>query len=147
MNFDYVRRAKVALALLILLVFVSDAYFALATHIFSHITMIPSDEVSLYERRLETLKQTLPQRAFLGYVGDTNDLGYWGDLRVDLFRKRLILTQYILAPLIIIPRTDLPIVIGDFHDTRSYAVIPKNNGLVLMRDLGNGVQLFRRGAD
>ena len=88
MNFDYVRRAKVALALLILLVFVSDAYFALTTHIFSHITTIPSDEVSLYERRLETLKQTLPQRAFLGYVGDTNDLGYVGDLRVDLFRKR-----------------------------------------------------------
>jgi len=139
MNFDYVRRAKVALALLILLIFVSDAYFALATHIFSHITTIPSDEVTLYEKRLETLKQTLPQRAFLGYVGDTNDL--------ELFRKRYTLTRYILAPLIIIPRADLPIVIGDFHDTHSYAVIPKSNGLVLMRDLGNGVQLFRRGAD
>jgi len=87
MNFDYVRRAKVALALLILLVFVSDAYFALATHIFSHITTIPSDEVSLYERRLETLKQILPQRAFLGYVGDT-DVGDTDDLRVDLFLKR-----------------------------------------------------------
>jgi len=142
MNFDYVRRAKVALALLILLIFVSDAYFALATHIFSHITTIPSDEVSLYERRLETLKQTLPQRAFLGYVGDTNN-----ELRVGLFRTRYVLTQYILAPVIIIPRADLPIVIGDFHDTHSYAVIPKSNGLVLMRDLGNGVQLFRRGAD
>ena len=139
MNFDYVRRAKVALALLILLIFVSDAYFALATHIFSHITTIPSDEVTLYEKRLETLKQTLPQRAFLGYVGDTNDL--------ELFRKRYTLTRYILAPLIIIPRADLPIVIGDFHDTHSYAVIPKSKGLVLMRDLGNGVQLFRRGAD
>src|SRR5215831_14950846 len=139
MNFDYVRRAKVALALLILLVFVSDAYIALATHIFSHITTIPSDEVTLYEKRLETLKQTLPQRAFLGYVGDTNDL--------ELFRKRYTLTRYILAPLIIIPRADLPIVIGDFHDTHSYAVIPKSNGLVLMRDLGNGVQLFRRGAN
>src|SRR5215471_7224245 len=140
MNFDYVRRAKVALALLILLVFVSDAYFALATHIFSHITTIPSDEVSLYERRLETLKQILPQRAFLGYVGDTDDL------RVELFMKRYVLTQYILAPLIIIRRADLPIVIGDFHDTHSYAVIPKRNGLVLIRDLGNGVQLFWRGA-
>ena len=139
MNFDYVRRAKVALALMILLIFVSDAYFALATHIFSEITTIPSDEVTLYEKRLETLKQTLPQRAFLGYVGDTNDL--------ELFRKRYTLTRYILAPLIIIPRADLPIVIGDFHDTQSYAVIPKSNGLVLMRDLGNGVQLFRRGAD
>jgi len=146
MNFDYVRRAKVALALLILLVFVSDAYFALATHIFSHITTIPSDEVSLYERRLETLKQILPQRAFLGYVGDT-DVGDTDDLRVELFMKRYVLTQYILAPLIIIRRADLPIVIGDFHDTHSYAVIPKRNGLVLMRDLGNGVQLFRRGAD
>ena len=146
MNFDYVRRAKVALALLILLVFVSDAYFALATHIFSHITTIPSDEVSLYERRLETLKQILPQRAFLGYVGDT-DVGDTDDLRVELFMKRYVLTQYILAPLIIIRRADLPIVIGDFHDAHSYAVIPKSNGLVLMRDLGNGVQLFRRGAD
>jgi len=146
MNFDYVRRAKVALALLILLVFVSDAYFALATHIFSHITTIPSDEVSLYERRLETLKQILPQRAFLGYVGDT-DVGDTDDLRVELFMKRYVLTQYILAPLIIIRRADLPIVIGDFHDTHSYAVIPKRNGLVLIRDLGNGVQLFRRGAN
>ena len=146
MNFDYVRRAKIALALLILLVFVSDAYFALTTHIFSHITTIPSDEVSLYERRLETLKQILPQRAFLGYVGDTY-VGDTDDLRVELFNKRWFLTRYILAPLIIIRRADLPIVIGDFHDTHSYAVIPKSNGLVLMRDLGNGVQLFRRGAD
>jgi hypothetical protein len=146
MNFDYVRRAKVALTLLILLVFVSDAYFALTTHIFNYIITIPSDEVSLYKRRLEPLKQTLPQRAFLGYVGDT-DVGDTDDLRVQLFMKRYVLTRYILAPLIIIRRADLPIVIGDFHDTRSYAVIPKSNGLVLMRDLGNGVRLFRRGAD
>src|SRR5215471_2500291 len=102
MNFDYVRRAKVALALMILLIFVSDAYFALATHIFSEITTIPSDEVSLYAKRLETLKQTLPQRGFLGYVGDTNY-----EARVGLVRTGYVLTQYILAPLIIIPRADL----------------------------------------
>jgi len=38
MNFDYVRRSKVALALPILLIFVSDAYFALTADIISHIT-------------------------------------------------------------------------------------------------------------
>jgi len=141
MNFDYPRRAKVALGLLILLIFLSDIYFAFTRDIFD-ITMIPSDQVSQYQRRFESLKQALPRRGLLGYTGDTNN-----DLNDPPARRRYYLTQYALSPLVIANTAALPVVIGNFDDTDSAHLIFKSNGLVLIKDFGNGVQLFRRRED
>jgi len=133
MNFDYASRVKVTLGLLMLLLFVSDLYCVFSQDLFN-VPAIYSDQVSVYQKRFESLKQALPRRALLGYIGH----------RDPQARKRYYLTQYALAPLVVANTDTLPVIVGDFPDLDSARLSRKNNGLVLVQEFGNGVQLFQR---
>ena len=136
MNFDYASRATVTLGLLILLIFVSNLYFVFSQDLL-HMPPIYSDQVSVYQKRFESLKQALPRRALLGYIGD----------RDPQANRRYYLTRYALAPLVIASTDSLPVIVGDFHDLDSARVIPKHNRLVLVQEFGDGVQLFQQRED
>src|SRR5215467_8671639 len=136
MNFDYASRATVTLGLLILLIFVSDLYFVFSQDLF-HMPPIYSDQVSVYQKRFESLKQALPRRALLGYIGDRDPQAF----------RRYCLTQYALASLVIANTDSLPVIVGDFHDLDSARLIPKHNRLVLVQEFGDGVQLFQQRED
>src|SRR5262245_21692391 len=137
MNFDYASRAKVTLGLLIVLIFVSNLHFIFGQNLF-HMPPIYSDQVSVYQKRFESLKQALPRRALLGYVGDHDR---------QLRSKRYHLTRYALAPEVIADTDTLPVIVGDFHDLDSARLIPKHNRLVLVQEFGDGVQLFQQRED
>jgi hypothetical protein len=138
MNFEYPSRAKVALTLVLALILVSDIYFALTRKIFDT-TIVPNEEVSLYQKRFETLRPIQPRRGLVGYIGDTEDV--FGD-RSSM--KAYYMTQYTLSPLVIANSTALPLVIGNFNNLYSDRPLPNSKGLVLIIDVGDGVQFFRR---
>ena len=95
------------------------------------------DEISRYEARFRLLKTVLPPRGVVGYLPEllpaSVDLG-WG--------KDFFLTRYALAPLIVVSSTAPPLVIGNFRSAGPDRSIPDPT-LVLVRDFGDGVLLFR----
>ena len=55
-----------------------------------------------------------------------------------------LLTQYTLTPLYITDSYKMPLVIGNFPNKAPSPKVLKRKKLVLVRDFGNGVFLFRR---
>lgn len=90
------------------------------------------DEVSRHEKRLEPLRKALPQRGVVGYVTDA--------ATPDEMAKRFIMTQYALAPLIVVPEAGQPLVVGVFADA---AAAKRSVGARLVREeFGDGLVLF-----
>jgi hypothetical protein len=137
MSFDYPRRAKVTLTLLIALILVSDIYFAVSQKIFNT-PSDPSYDVALHQKRFQRLQERLPRRGLLGYLGDKSNA--FEDASVQ---RAYYMAQYILSPLVIANTAKLSLVVGNFYDTESQRQLPKSNGLMLLTDFGNGVQLLR----
>ncbi len=88
------------------------------------------------ERRLDGLKEYLPSRGEVGYLTDCEPGG-------ELF-GRFIVTQYVIAPAILVEGAGPDLVIGDFKGRVDVAALCRANGLELVRDFGGGVMLFRR---
>lgn len=134
MDFAFPIRARIALILLLTLVFLSELYL-LANH---HIFNASSDDPTLYQKRFESLRPMLPRRGLVGYFSDK------GDPFVDSASamKPYYLTQYTLSPLIVANSQKLPLVIGNFDHINSKPPQPKDDGLVLEIDFKNGLQLF-----
>lgn len=92
--------------------------------------------------RLGRLREHLPPRGVVGYVsGGSSD----GTFRTVASLQDYFLTQYALAPVIVVRGTGLPVVVGNYPATGTAepgagAAYPA--GLVLRRDLGDGVLLF-----
>ena len=79
-------------------------------------------------RRFAALREALPQRGVIGYIGQSQDsVGYY------------YLAQYALAPLIVDFSQNHPLVVGNFP-TAPPQNLPVN--LKLLRDFGNGVLLL-----
>lgn len=93
------------------------------------------DEISLYEARFRLLKDSLPPRGVVGYFSEPPMDVEWG--------KGFFLTAYALAPLIVVNSTAPPLVIGNFRAAGPDRSVPDPT-LVLVRDFGDGVVLFRR---
>jgi hypothetical protein len=95
------------------------------------------DEISHYEARFRLLKSALPPRGVVGYLSEP----WRPPLDVD-WARGLYLTEYALAPLIVVDSTAPALVIGNFRSAG-----PDRNildpTLVLVRDFGDGVLLFR----
>ena len=92
------------------------------------------DYISRNEKRFDELKKLLPVRGVIGYIYERGR----GRVFVKAERKFL-LTQYSMAPLIIVRSDKYDLVIGNQIDI---AKIPKH--LVLQKDLGNDI-LFCKG--
>jgi len=84
----------------------------------------------LSDQRFAALKAELPARGVVGYLGEPGDC-----LAPDYY-----LTQYALAPLVIDPSPNHPLVVGNFPSTH----LPEfSTDFRVVKDFGNGVVLLR----
>lgn len=93
----------------------------------------------LQEKRLQPLRAFLPERGILGFVQE--------DFLPNVERIReFVLTQYVLAPLILVKDEARPLVIANFKEDRLFQDWLKDNRekFVVLKDLGNGVALLKR---
>ncbi len=99
--------------------------------------IIAQDEITSYEARFRLVRDALPPKGVVGYFSEANlpphDLDWW---------KGFCLSEYALAPLILVDNTTPALVIGNFRSGS-----PERNAadatLVLVGDFGDGVLLFR----
>lgn len=94
------------------------------------------------DKRLQRLREYLPPRGIVGYASDGwNGSGF---TTVEALHDYF-LTQYALAPVIVVRGTDLPIVVGNYPGDTAAATTGARSypaGLVVRRDLGDGVLLL-----
>ncbi len=112
--------------ILIDLLFLADAVRFASRH------KLWEDEYSVYEKKFECVKGSIPPDAVVGYVSSsTTNYGYN-------------LSQYALAPNIIVNDADMRYVLGNFDDTTKISELNSIKGLSLIKNCGNGVALFKR---
>jgi len=92
-------------------------------------------DVESYDRRFDELKKELPPHGIVGYVSD------------NVVRDGIHATQYALTPLIVAGDTERALVVGNFHGPAGQTELVKDPNLVLIKDFGNGVRLYKREAE
>jgi hypothetical protein len=97
-----------------------------------------SDAIGRYQDRFQGVREKLPPQGIFGYFSDISDH--------TENRAAMALTQYALAPLVLRERTDLPMVIGNFHRGFPAPEEMQRKGLYLLFDTGRGVALFGKAA-
>jgi len=89
------------------------------------------DEVTLYERRFAALRAMAPRTGVVGYLSDRPDTP-----------REFFLTQYALAPLIVVAHARAPLVVGNFFEPDAAPALAAARGLTLLHDFGGGVALL-----
>lgn len=95
--------------------------------------------ISQYENRFINLRQLLPQRGVIGYISDDEN-----EDDQDFTDSRIFLAQYYLSPVILVRSSDYSLVVGNFLDLTPDLETYRKQGLIPLKDFGNGVVLFRR---
>jgi hypothetical protein len=92
-------------------------------------------EEARYERQLQPLKELLPEHAVVGYVTDEG---------IDNLTKvkDFYLAEYMLSPRLLVRDKNHPYVIGKYHGNARHDE-RASQGLILIRDFGNGICLYR----
>jgi hypothetical protein len=92
-----------------------------------------SYQVGSEEQRFEALKKDLPPGAMVGYISDLgNEAGI------------LLVVQYALIPALLVEQPSSGLVVGSFSRSMDYAEFGRAHRLVLLKDYGYGVTLFRK---
>jgi hypothetical protein len=137
-----VSRTRLGLALVLLYALASGAaWLKLAANTTGRSA---PDEISTYEQRFQAVRAALPARGVVGYLGRTDPAGRTPaerDASSLLDFKRYLLTQYALAPVVLIESTEPDFVVGNFDPGRAP---PTPAGFRIERDFGTGLVLFRR---
>ena len=94
-----------------------------------------TDAITIYEERFSGLLELLPKQGVVGYISDKFD-----DPNLDA--KAFFLTQYALAPTIVVREKIRPMVVGNFENSEIRTEEYEKNGLSLYKDFNNGVMLF-----
>lgn len=105
------------------------------------------DPVTIHEARIGQLKGSLPALGEVGYVTTVeNDRIFAAEraFRNVEYLAQYALTQYTLAPLIVRNSPELPLVVGNFLDGPPPPGFLEKNGLVPLKDFGEGLILYRR---
>ena len=99
----------------------------------SHIigSLRKTDDVTLFEKRIEPLKEFLIGVDIVGFVSDIKYLTYF------------YYVQYSIAPVVLANDTEKDLVVGYFHDHSKAEDIAQRERLLLVKNLGNGFFLFR----
>ena len=96
------------------------------------------DRVARHEERLAGLRTVLPERGVVGYLSDNRAADGFSDMSA---MEEYFMTQYALAPLVIVPGADRDTVVGLF--SRPVDVNP-STGLRILGNFGDGVLLMKR---
>jgi hypothetical protein len=102
----------------------------------------PEDSIVSRDRRFAQLRDALPKRGTVGYVTDGPLVRPLGDGRVHSVFQ---ITQYCLAPLIVVNSTEPEMIVGDFSSMESGAQVIARQHLVVARWFEQGVCLLRKG--
>jgi|GEM_PF-3305392 len=126
------RSTRCTLALLLL---TAIAFYNAVTIARSIGTAPPSqvgrDDISRYLERFESIQDTVNRFRQVGYVDDAAYYAGWFQ------------AQYALAPTILVQGMDEVLVVANFHRDTSENKRLVESELVLLRDCGNGVRLYR----
>jgi len=105
------------------------------------------DPVTIHEERIRQLKPLLRASGEVGYVTTVeNDriFGFEKSFTNVEYLAQYALTQYTLAPLIVRNSPQFPLVIGNFLDGPPAPGFLEKNGLIELRDFGDGLILYRK---
>jgi len=133
MRFDYPVRVKTGIVLVLLAAMYAAGMVVAAAAARRARMGNRADRYTRYERRFEALRAELPPDSVVGYVTDQKPNP----------ADHCLITQYALAPVIVKWTVKADLVVGNFHDRTRMGEIARKEGLVLIRDFGNGVALFR----
>ena len=133
MRFDYPMRVKTGIVLVLLAALYAGGMVVTAAARKKARRGDRPDGFTRYERRFDALRAELSPDSVVGYVTDQklNPADHY------------LITQYALAPVIVRRTVKEDRVVGNFHDPTRMGEIARKEGLVLIRDYGNGVALFR----
>jgi hypothetical protein len=95
------------------------------------------DQITIYERRFIELKEYLQNHLVVGYISDYDDNSTEDGLSYTM-------TQYVLAPIILVRGIKRNFIIGSFHSTKPNIKAYEKENLALIRDFGDGVILLER---
>jgi hypothetical protein len=113
-----------------------------------HPDLPEKDPVTIHEERIRQLKDFLPASGAVGYITTVENDRIFADekaFRNVEYLAQYVLTQYTLAPLIVLNSPELPLVVGNFLDGPPAPGFLEKNGLVPVKDFGDGLILYRRG--
>jgi hypothetical protein len=96
-------------------------------------------DISNYENRFVNLRQLLPSRGVTGYISDDEN-----EDDQEFIDSRIYLAQYSLSPVILVRSLDYSLIVGNFLDHTPDFEIYRKQGLIPIKDFGNGIVLFRR---
>ena len=95
-------------------------------------TQRDSYQIGPQDRRFAALKRELGANAVAGYVSDLSDAGI------------LLSAQHALAPVLLVDDVPYQFVVGNFSKPIEYSEFGRARKLVLVKDFGGGVTLFRK---
>lgn len=111
-------------------------------------TALPEkDPVTIHEERIRQLKPALPASGEVGYITTVeNDRIFAAEKAFQNveYLAQYALTQYTLAPLFVRNSPEFPLVVGNFIDGPPAPGFLEKNGLVPLRDFGDGLILYRK---
>jgi hypothetical protein len=145
---DFFRRYRVEAGEILVIVLAGYAVFGLLVQSMRVYADLPEkDPVTIHEARIIQLKGSLPSSGEVGYVTTVeNDRIFAAEkaFRNVEYLAQYALTQYTLAPLIIRNSPELPLVVGNFLNGPPPPGFLEQNGLVPLKDFGEGLILYRR---
>jgi len=105
------------------------------------------DPVTIHEKRMESLKASLPSISSVGYVTTVENEKLFSlekSFRDVEFLAQFIVTQYALTPVFVYNSPDHPVVVGVFLSGPPDPAFLRRYRLVPKKDMGDGVILFER---
>ncbi|MBW6486601.1 MAG: hypothetical protein K0B01_10690 [Syntrophobacterales bacterium] len=107
-----------------------------------------TDPVTVHEGRILSLKEFLPASGSVGYITAVeNDRIFAAERTFSNveFLGQYVLTQYTLAPIVVRNSPAYPLVVGNFITGKPDQEFLDKNHLLLVRNLGDGLILYRKG--
>lgn len=149
MKFNYSFRVKLGIGLIVLGALVSVVHLISLELIFYRDITSKHGTLTQYEKRFSEIRKVLESCDVVGYISDKEfKLNvYVSDDARELDQESMMeysLTQYALSPVIIENNTEHLLVVGNFHDAVPDSYSYAERKLVLLKDFGGGVMLFKK---
>lgn len=147
MRFDYIARVRAGIILLVLFALYSNSQLLLGSVGFD-LSFMGNDDISLYERRFDGVKEMLPANGVVGYVGE---ILYYADGSLNASAMRnWYLAQYALAPVVLSNEPGHRLFLMNKSagadpgapEEGGFTVLDLGNGQKIL-NFGNGVKLLR----